>query len=646
MKFIYLCILVHQMESPVWKYFKKVRAEDKAICSKCNKTLSCKGSTTSSLIRHLKTNHAIIREFDDENIKNNNSDTLKSPIDVTKKRKIETQGLMTAFLKKTSMGEILAKLVAIDGLSIHSIVKSSFIRESFLRQGYSLPKNNKSIMKFIVEFYYEKKQEMVEYFQTLIKENRKFSLTLDEWSSKRNRRYLNVNIHESDGQPYNLGLVRIYGSCPAEKTMELVENKLNEFHLNFSHIIGCTTDGAAVMVKFGHLAPIYHQLCYNHGVHLAVMDVLCKKSSEFIPMKNINEDFNDCESDDSNISESDDENVDIVRISADQQPVQLCDNYKCLLGKVRKIVKLFKVSPLKNNILQKYVKDEYGEGKEFSALLDCRTRWNSIQVMLERFLKIKNSIKKALIDLKLEHLFIEEDDVKNIETLSNTLKPITMAVNELSRRNMNLLTSEGVFKFLFESLETQQTEFSNSMILSLKLRLEERRNKNIISIINFLQNPSTVKDRFTVKFGDFFRMNTKAEIIKSIKELSSKFLAINAYAEEVDLDEEGYLDMGHSEVSLSEKLQRSIENCLKPMNVKEKANQYYVKEINMFESTGIITPNLSKLFDYLKTIQPTSTESERVFSMASNLVTMKRQNLSDQSITAILFLRSYFMKCK
>jgi hypothetical protein len=44
--------------------------------------------------------------------------------------------------------------------------------------------------------------------------------------------------------------------------------------LDFSDIAGCTSDGAAAMKKFGKLIPIYHQLCYNHGIHLAVIDVL------------------------------------------------------------------------------------------------------------------------------------------------------------------------------------------------------------------------------------------------------------------------------------------------------------------------------------------------------------------------------------
>ena len=92
-------------------------------------------------------------------------------------------------------------------------------------------------MKLVIEFYNEKQLELSQYFQCSKKEKKKFSLTLDEWTSKRNRRYINVNIHGMDKKQHNLGLIRIYGSCPAEKAVELVEQRLNEFCLNFTDIV-------------------------------------------------------------------------------------------------------------------------------------------------------------------------------------------------------------------------------------------------------------------------------------------------------------------------------------------------------------------------------------------------------------------------
>lgn len=97
---------------------------------------------------------------------------------------------------------------------------------------------------------------------------------------QKNRRYLNVNVHHKE-RHFNLGLIRIHGSCTAEPCIDLVKNRLTSFGLDFDcDIIGITTDGASVMVKVGKLLPCYQQLCFAHGIQLAVVDVLYKTKLE------------------------------------------------------------------------------------------------------------------------------------------------------------------------------------------------------------------------------------------------------------------------------------------------------------------------------------------------------------------------------
>lgn len=89
---------------------------------------------------------------------------------------------------------------------------------------------------------------------------------------------MNVHIYYDDGESDNLGLVRIQGSCPSEKVYELLNAKLSDFNLSLqSDIVAITSDGASVMIKFGRLSPAHQQICYNHGIHLAVMEVMYQK---------------------------------------------------------------------------------------------------------------------------------------------------------------------------------------------------------------------------------------------------------------------------------------------------------------------------------------------------------------------------------
>ena len=105
-----------------------------------------------------------------------------------------------------------------------------------------------------------------------------FPVLLDKYTSARNRHYLNINLHLFT-KFWNLGMTSITGSLPAEKIVDLVKNKLSDFNLLMKrHIIASVTNGACVVKKFGRLSGIEYQLCYAHGLHLEVCDVLYKKS--------------------------------------------------------------------------------------------------------------------------------------------------------------------------------------------------------------------------------------------------------------------------------------------------------------------------------------------------------------------------------
>jgi hypothetical protein len=65
------------------------------------------------------------------------------------------------------------------------------------------------------------------------------------------------------------------GNMPAQKCLDLVETKLQRCKLSLSSdIVFTITDGASVMKKLGNLSPAFQQLCFAHGIQLAVLDVL------------------------------------------------------------------------------------------------------------------------------------------------------------------------------------------------------------------------------------------------------------------------------------------------------------------------------------------------------------------------------------
>ena len=138
---------------------------------------------------------------------------------------------------------------------------------------------------------------------------------------------------------------------------------------------------------------------------------------------------------------NDDDEIDglIVLDSSQDDTNCLRSNVLDLVNKVRKIVKILRRSPLKNEILQRYVK----------KILDCKTRWSSLLYMLERIVKIKVPVQKALLDLH-EMPNLSNQEFTDISMIILSLSPIKAAIEALCRRDANLIVAEATIKFLLE----------------------------------------------------------------------------------------------------------------------------------------------------------------------------------------------------
>jgi len=232
---------------------------------------------------------------------------------------------------------------------------------------------------------------------------------------------------------------------PADRCVELVDEKLAEFGLSLERdIVSICTDGASVMKKVGKLVAAQQQLCYAHGVQLAVLDVLYSRrtTTATAPVDVEHEaPHTDDVDDDALDADSDEQGLSIIQEPYEYNVIaELSGEYKEVVDKVRAIVRIFRRSPTKNDaILQPYVKRELG--KELSLVLDCRTRWNSLYDMLARFIQLRNPVQKAMIDLK-EPVQVTEADFTCVQDIVSSLEPVKLAVKALCRRDTNLITQK------------------------------------------------------------------------------------------------------------------------------------------------------------------------------------------------------------
>lgn len=73
----------------------------------------------------------------------------------------------------------------------------------------------------------------------------------------------------------NTGFVKLNGSVNNSKHIELLSNKIKKIGLGLKHrIVGCTTDGAFVMMKLRNKIESFHQQSFSYTLHLAWGDFL------------------------------------------------------------------------------------------------------------------------------------------------------------------------------------------------------------------------------------------------------------------------------------------------------------------------------------------------------------------------------------
>lgn len=453
----------------------------------------------------------------------------------------KTKKIDSFFLKgKKTLAEVVSKMVALDGFTFRVFETSDELRESLQARGFKIPKTAKSYRKMMVNFSKDVRRMQRAEIKDLVSKGERFCITFDEWTSLRNRRYLNVILHGAGSKIWNLGLIRIRRRATSERCLSLVEKRLKCFELSVeSHIICILTDGCPTMTKIGKLCPTFQQLCYAHGLQLAVIDVLYKKeknngggnNDDYESDSDDDEDAAGYEDDDSEVVENEEDEIDSENDEGDDESDgegeeehcgELKENLKPLISKVRKIVKIFKNSAVKNEILQRYVKSEFKH--ELVLLLDTKTRWSSLAKMLRRFYDLKNCIKKALVDINTTTT-IEEWEIAHISDIMFSLEPIQAAVEALCRRDANLITADATLIFTLKTLQEQNSEISLALFHALNQRIQERRTETS-SVLHFLHtnndsalNDSDLDTSWASDVAEIFKAPTKAKLEIIVKDI-------------------------------------------------------------------------------------------------------------------------------
>jgi hypothetical protein len=148
--------------------------------------------------------------------------------------------------------------------------------------------------------------------------------------------------------------------------------------------------------------------------------------------------------------------------------------------KLRKIVRLFRRCPVKNDTLQKYAKQDLG--KERTLVIDCKTRWSSLLAMLKRFLEMKLVVPKALIDHGSSSLFLSDAELLLLSELVEGLEVVECGVRALCRRDATLASADQIFEYMIRTLHTQKSDFATKLHRTVEKRVNERHNVGLATL--------------------------------------------------------------------------------------------------------------------------------------------------------------------
>ena len=109
----------------------------------------------------------------------------------------------------------------------------------------------KAVAEKVKSFDADVWKQLKDKFAKLIENEQRMSITTDKNTGFNIKRYLTATVRYNveDYDNLNLGMVRVFGS-QTETLKDLTKKKIiNEFGLDWNHIVACTTDGTSVMKR-------------------------------------------------------------------------------------------------------------------------------------------------------------------------------------------------------------------------------------------------------------------------------------------------------------------------------------------------------------------------------------------------------------
>ena len=627
-----------QASIPIWDYFEK-STEDLsfAICKKCKVNVSrgskeVKKMTTSNKKSHLKKVHGEVeyKAFLKTDVENNEAkkrtieeaELEESPFNIRNK----TQ--KSNFLQR-SLGEMsisvptwkvddprskichksILEMIIWDLEAFNVVNKAGWLKMVKVLEPKFQPGSDKFYREMMQKSFASCKERMVKILADA--DPKDITLILDGWSQFHHG-YVGVNIHFIDGKwerkKFNIGCVQLDTSHTGEAMADLVQNLTQEWKVD-DKITFVVRDSASNMVRMGNLLGWQHGDCTNHTLQLTIQD-------ELLGMASVEK----------------------------------------LVEKCRKVCTYANKSVLfSTDISDAQVLVEGHHPKQLAQ--DVRTRWNSTFDMMSRFLELKVTAvlaKPKWVEKVEVHFFNQEWELMAKAVF--LLKVFKEATLMLSGSQASISQVIPIVKLIRDSL---QVGASDHGVKTLKTKLKDALNRR------FGEKEDTEEYALATLLdarykGEFFQDSEKKaaavqKLLVKLKEASSDDLDVTVIE---DQDAAAPVLIVEKEMTIQSLMNKAIEANVRTreasagqVTAEDILNNYlnaplevkkcltFWKEYEQKAEGNKIMKALARLAKQYLTPPPTSTDVERLFSVAGNILTDDRNRLLPANVEKILFMR-------
>lgn len=325
---------------------------------------------------------------------------------------------------------------------------------------------------------------------------------------------------------------------------------------------------------------------------------------------------------------------------------------KKVQGKVKAIVSFFHHSVKASDKLGA-LQVQHGTGKK-KLIMDVETRWNSTFYMLERFQEQHQEITTTLCMLGRGNMCLSGDELEIVKKSISVLQPFESVTKELSSEKITCLSKvipmiKALRSYMSPMNDTERLELYRTFPLGKELQSQlDKRFPSLES--NFLLGGATLLDpRFKkLPFTDQEKLKKIQDRLISSMNKASDSQTQTGPASQVTIhqiaqtstDRQVNLCKEHETVKEHQKvtqpcagrhadMKRYLEEQIIPRNE---------DPLCWWKQHAPLLPLLQDQVKKILCIPATSVPSERVFSRAGELISDRRNCLSDGNVNMLLFL--------